>query len=171
MKGSGGTDGGFFTFGIGFLLSAIAAWFLFDSVIATSGHGVISGFIRGRAGVGMGRGFGHTTSMGVIFLPFLIGVVSLFYDASKKWAWFLMYIGLGIVAVEVLSHLRFVFSMKSSHLLLIMGMFAAGVGLMLRSYKDTGQKIDELVEEGTKSVDVKSSPEQRQTESSKESTS
>lgn len=147
MKGSGGTEGGFFLFGIGFVLSAAAAWFLLDSVIATTGHGLFSGFIRGRQGVGAGRSFGQTTSMGVIFLPFMIGVIALFYDASKKWAWWLLYLGVAIVAVEILSHLRFQMSVKTSHLMLMLGMFAAGIGLMLRSYRDANQTIEKATSE------------------------
>jgi|GEM_PF-1264568 len=147
MKGSGGTEGGFFLFGIGFLLSAIAAWLLLDSVIAQTGPGFISGMLRGRQGVGGGHRFGNTTSMGIIFLPFLISVVALFYDASKKWAWFLLYVGVAIVAIEILSHLRFTMSMKTSHLMLILGTFAAGVGLMLKSYRDTGTTIEQMTKE------------------------
>lgn len=147
MKGSGGTDGGFFLFGIGFLLSITAAWFFLDSVQVATGHGALSGFIRGRQGVGSGRSFGQTTSMGIIFVPFLISVIALFYDATKKWAWWLLYIGIGIVVVEILSHLRFEMSMKTSHLMLIMGMFAAGVGLMLRSYRETGATIEKMTTE------------------------
>lgn len=147
MKGSGGTEGGFFLFGVGFLLSALAAWFLLDSVIAETGRGVISSFIRGREGVGGGHRFGETTSMGIIFVPFMVSVIALFYDASKKWAWWLLYLGLAIVAIEILSHLRFRLSMKTSHLLLVLGMFAAGVGMMLRSYRDTGATIEKVTQE------------------------
>lgn len=143
MKGSGGTEGGFFLFGIGFLLSIAAAWFFLDSVHVATGHGVFSGFIRGRQGVGTGRSFGQTTSMGIIFVPFLISVIALFYDASKKWAWWLLYLGVGIVVVEILSHLRFEMSMKTSHLMLMIVMFGAGVGMMLRSYRDTGATIEQ----------------------------
>ncbi len=147
MKGSGGTEGGFFLFGIGFAMSALAAWLLLDSVIAETGHGVLSSLLRRRDGVGGGQRFGETTSMGIIFVPFLAGVVALFYDASKKWAWWLLYIGLGIVAVEILSHLRFRMSVKVSHLMMMLGMFAAGVGLMLRSYRDTGATIEKMTQE------------------------
>ena len=160
MKGSGGTEGGFFQFGIGFLLAAAAAWLLLDSVIATSDHGFFTGFIRGRSGVGQGRGFGQTTSMGVIFLPFMVSVVALFYDASKKWAWWLLYISLAIVAVEILSHLRFNLNIKVSHLILMLGTFAAGVGLMLKSYRDTGQTIERVTRDAMEGDSGKKSTEQ-----------
>lgn len=147
MKGSGGTEGGFFLFGVGFLLSVIAAYMLFDSVNATTGYGLFSGMMRGRQHNGVHGGLGHTTSMGIVFLPFMLGVVALFYDASKKWAWWLMYAGVAIVGIEILSHIRFEMRIKASHLILMLGMFAAGVGLMLRSYSDTGKIIDKLAKE------------------------
>lgn len=168
MKGSGGTEGGFLLFGVGFLLSLIAAYLLLDSVIATTGHGLFSGFIRGGRGIGMDRSFGQTTSMGIIFVPFMVGVVALFYDASKKWAWWLLYLGIGIVAAEILSHLRFQMSVKTSHLILMLGTFAAGVGLMLRSYRDTGQTIETMTRQamGDTPPDNPSSPRTKDEESS-----
>ena len=144
MKGSGGTEGGLIMFGAGFLLSAGSLYFFLDSVIATTTDvGLFSGLIRGHRGFGaagqMGRGY--TTSMGIIFVPFLIGVMALFYDSKKMWAWALTYVGVGVIVVEILSHLRFNMAMKTSHLLGMMVMFAAGAGLMLRSYRDYGNAL------------------------------
>ncbi len=150
MKGSGGTEGGLIMFGGGFLLSAVAIYFFLDSVVATTTDvGLFSGLIRGRRGlqdVGhMGRGY--TTSMGIIFVPFVIGVISLFYDAAKAWAWGLTYVGIGIIVVEILSHLRFNLAMKTSSLMIMMVMFAAGVGMMLRSYRDYGNVLESIERE------------------------
>ncbi|MFT7641389.1 MAG: hypothetical protein ACI9G1_003137, partial [Pirellulaceae bacterium] len=73
----GGTEGGMTLFVIGSLLSALGIYFFFRSVDVTTEHvGVISGAIgRGVGGRGGGGGGGgmHTTSMGVIFVPFIIG--------------------------------------------------------------------------------------------------
>ena len=144
MKGSGGTNGGLALFGVGFLLSAVSLYFFFDSVRASTGdHGLFSGLMAGRRGHA-GRQAGYTTSMGVLFVPFLIGVIALFYDASKKWAWWILYIGVGVIAIEILSHLRFNLEMKVSSLLLMLVMFGAGVGLMLRSYRDYGDVLGEM---------------------------
>lgn len=141
MKGSGGSDGGLVAFGIGFLLSAAALYFFFDSVIVSTEHGLFSGLMRGRRGHGAHGGL--TTSMGIIFVPFMIGTIALFYDASKRWAWWLMYLGVAVICVEILSHLRFNMNIKASHLMGMMVMFAAGAGLMLRSYRDYGQAVRE----------------------------
>jgi uncharacterized protein len=132
----GGTEGGdaWFLSAAGFLLAAAGLYFFFDSVhVRGGGAGLISGWMGGHGG---GMGLWHTTSMGVIFVPFFLGVVWLFYDADKKPAWILMWAGLAIVIVEILSRIRFDFSMKTTHLLLILGMIAAGVGMMIRSFRE-----------------------------------
>lgn len=132
MKGSGGTDGGVGKFALGFLLAVVAVYFFFDSVrVSTMGAGWITGAMHRGHG-----GFLETTSMGIVFVPFFIGVLVLFYDATKRWAWWLMYIGLGVLAIEILSRIRFLLNMKTTHLLGMLVMFAAGVALMLRSYRD-----------------------------------
>ena len=78
---------------------------------------------------------GSTTSMGIIFVPFLIGATVLFYDAAKKWAWWLASAGLAIIVIEIFSRIRFVMNMKTTHLLLIFLMIAAGAGLLARAYR------------------------------------
>jgi hypothetical protein len=142
----GGTEGGdaWFLSAAGFLLAAFGLYFFLDSVhVNGGGAGLVSGWIGGRGG---NVSPWQTTSMGVIFVPFFLGVAWLFYDATKKPAWMLMWSGLAIVVIEILSRIRFEFSMKTTHLLLILGMTAAGVGMMIRSYredlrlKDGGEK-------------------------------
>lgn len=125
----GGTEGGTAPFlaGLGLTLTAIGVYFLLDSVQVTSaGAGVISRWLIGATG-----GW-ETTSRGVIFLPLMLGVVLLFYNAKLKIGWGLLWGGLGIIAIEILSRLAFYFSMKTSHLILILAVIAAGIGLMLK---------------------------------------
>ncbi|YCM46140.1 hypothetical protein V2O64_08925 [Verrucomicrobiaceae bacterium 227] len=81
-----------------------------------------------------GGGMWETTSMGVIFVPFLAGVMVLFFDAEKKWGWWLAGLGLAMICIEILSRVRFGLNMKTTHLLLVLGMVAAGAGLLARSY-------------------------------------
>lgn len=131
MKGSGGTPGGVGLYMAGFAMAIGAMWFFFDSVQV---HGAESGWISGWMGH-RGGWMGNTTSMGILFVPFLISVIALFYDSRQNWAWLMFWLGLGIIAVEILSRLRFFFQMKSSTLLLMIGLFGAGVGMMLKSYR------------------------------------
>jgi len=134
MRGSGGTNGGVREFFIGLVLAAIGAYLFFDSVrVQTDTHGAITGSIRQMMG---GGHLIETTSMGIIFVPFFAGVVALFTDSKRKWAWYLTYIGMAILVIEVLSRIRFFINTKLSHLLGMIVLFAAGAGLMLRSYAD-----------------------------------
>ena len=132
MHEPGGTPGGLQKFGLGLALSAASLYFFFDSVrVDTRGVGWLSGWMGGRVG--------GTTSMGILFLPFFIGIAALFYNAKQRWAWGLTWLGLGILIVEILSRIQFLMNMKTSHLLIMIVTFAAGTGLMLRSYRDETQ--------------------------------
>ena len=115
-------------------------YFFFDSVRVTTGHsGAFSGAIGG------GRGHGRlmdTTSMGILFVPFFIGVFSLFVNAHRKWPWYLTYIGIAILAIEILSRIRFIIDSKLTTLLGMFVLFAAGCAMMFRSYK--GDRISSL---------------------------
>lgn len=123
----GGTSGGIGLFAMGAGLALVSAWFFIDSVrVVSGGFGWIS------RGVGLQA---DTGSIGILFLPFAIAVGALFYDASKAWAWALFGLSILLLVVEVLSRLRFFVDLKLSHLLLMLGSFAAGCGLMLRSLR------------------------------------
>ena len=123
----GGTKGGGKTFLLGIALAGVSGWFFVDSVRVNSyGNGWISG--------GFG-GFGGTGSMGVLFLPLLIGVAILFYDAKKLAGWVLSFLGIAIIGIEVLSRMRFFFDLKLSHLLMMLVGFAAGIGMIFRSLR------------------------------------
>ncbi|MCX7047610.1 MAG: hypothetical protein NTX50_19265 [Candidatus Sumerlaeota bacterium] len=148
MRGSGGTEGGLGLFAIGFGLSAVAMYVFLDSVQVTTANG---GLITGMLLSGRGQaGWWETTSMGIIFIPFILGIIALFYDAKQKWAWWLMYLGIGVIVVEILSRINFLLRMKTTHLLMMMLLFSAGVGLMLRSYRDSnaGKRKDNGAKNG-----------------------
>lgn len=136
----GGSKGGetLFLWGLGIFLLGFGAYLFLDSVRVTAGHGgVISGLFRGGRGGGGGGGMAGTVSNALIFTPFFLGVVILFFDASKKWAWWVVGIGIAFIVVEVLSRTRFFLDLKVSHMLILLLMMAGGAGLILRSYVQT----------------------------------
>ncbi len=121
----GGEEGGEGLFFGGVALLGLGIYLFFDSVhVATAPFGWISSRFGG----------GGTTSMGLIFIPFMIAVGILFFDAKKRWAWWLAGLGLAIIAVEIMSRVRFVLDMKTTHMLMLLAMIAAGAGLLARSY-------------------------------------
>jgi hypothetical protein len=135
MRGSGGTEGGTGKFLTGFGLSALALYLFFDSVHVAAGD---LGMFTAVAHRYAGGGVLETTSMGLLFVPFFLGVLALFYDARQKWAWALMWFGIAVLVIEILSRIRFFLNMKTTHLLGMMVLFAAGAALMIRSYRDEG---------------------------------
>lgn len=126
----GGTSGGEGLFLGGIVLVGLGFWFLLDSVrVVSGGYGVFGRMMSGgRAGL-------ETTSMGIIFVPFVIGVAALFFDARKRWAWVLSGLGFILLVIEILSRIQFVMNVKTSHMLLILVMIAAGAGLMAKAYR------------------------------------
>lgn len=143
----GGTQGGesLFIWGLGLFLLGFGAYLFLDSVRIVAGHGggVFSGMMRGR-------GMGGTLSNGLIFTPFFLGIIILFYDATKKWAWGLTGLGIVFIIVEIISRTRFQMDIKVSHLLLLLLMMAGGAGLILRSYVQHKKLQDDSSESGEK---------------------
>ena len=147
MRTPGGTPGGGGLFLIGFGLAALAVYLFFWGVMVHTGDGLLSGLAGGRRGGHGGRGgmggLRETTAMAILFVPFVLGVVTLFYDSTKKWGWWLVYLGITILAVEILSRIRFTMNMRLAHLIGLMVLFSAGAGLMLRSYRDQSRLEDD----------------------------
>jgi uncharacterized protein len=136
VRGAGGTPGGTWLFFSGLVLAAAGLWFFLSNVhVVTRDFGMLSGaFSRGMLGGGM-----PAMSTGIVFAPIFFGLVMLFYDARMKWGWALFYTGLAIIVIEILSRIQFLMDMRTSNLLLMLGMIAAGIGMMLRSFRDASQ--------------------------------
>jgi uncharacterized protein len=134
IAGAGGTPGGTWLFFMGLALAGAGLWFFLSNVhVVTRDVGVFSGaFNRGVFGGGM-----PAASTGIVFAPIFIGLVILFYDARLRWGWALFYAGLAVIVIEILSRIQFLMQMKTSNLLLMLGMVAAGMGMMLRSFRDS----------------------------------
>lgn len=143
--GSGGTSGGVGLFITGFILALVGLYMFFDSVYVSTdqGGGLIGRGMRramgGGGGGGGGAGGGHmwrTTSMGIVFIPMFVGLIMLFNNARNIVGWIVTWTGVAILAIEILSMISFEMKSKTSHLIIMMVMIAAGLGFMLRSYKD-----------------------------------
>jgi hypothetical protein len=135
VRGAGGTPGGTWLFFAGLVLAAAGLWFFLSNVhVVTNPFGMVSGlFSQGLFGGG-----NAAASTGIVFAPIFIGLVLLFYDARWKWGWALFYVGLALIVIEILSRIQFLMNIRTSSLLLMLGMVAAGIGMMLRSFRDAG---------------------------------
>jgi hypothetical protein len=155
VRGAGGTPGGTWLFFSGLALAAAGLWFFLSNVhVLTRDLGMLSGaFSRGMLGGGM-----PAMSTGIVFAPIFVGLVLLFYDARMKWGWALFYTGLAIIVIEILSRIQFMMNMRTSNLLLMLGMVAAGIGMMLRSFRDTSHNGSGDAANGTGSPSHDSKP-------------
>jgi hypothetical protein len=123
-RGAGGTSGGLGEFFGGLGLVGIGAYLLLDRVT------VHTSFWR-MAGGG--------SAFGVTLLPLLIGVVLLFINGKSVFGWVLTIAGFGAIIVGVVSNMDIYFQPTSLITTLVMlGMIAAGLGLIVRSLRSHG---------------------------------
>jgi uncharacterized protein len=120
MIGAGGTPGGLPQFVIGVALSAVGAYLLTQQVSVQSGFWTIAGH----------------NAFGLSLVPFILGIGMLFFDGRSRAGLVLLFLGVLIIAAGILMNLTIYFERTSLFNTLVMiGMTAAGVGLVLRALK------------------------------------
>ena len=120
IRGAGGTPGGVgqFVFGLGMV---IAGGYLFLSrVTVMSGYWTLWGY----------------NAFGVSLIPLLIGIGLLFFDGRSAFGWILTFGGAIVMLVGVIANLQVYFSPTSlTNTLIMLGLLAAGIGLVARSLR------------------------------------
>lgn len=127
MRGAGGTNGGEWTFLIGLMMMIAGFYLLLSSIV-----------IRSSFGFGMRLyGFGNLgITSGMLMIPFIIGVIFIFYNSKNYFGWLLCCGSLVALIVGVLARSQFTFaSMSAFDLLLILILSFGGLGLFLRSLR------------------------------------
>jgi hypothetical protein len=123
-RGAGGTPGGLVEFFIGLLL-IVAGGYLFLSRVTVVNYGfslALGGF--------------QVNSFGLSLIPLLIGVTILFFNGRNLIGWFLTIAGTLIILLGIISNLNFYFQPTSLFgTLLMLGMIAAGLGLVARALR------------------------------------
>ena len=117
-KGAGGSEGGVGEFFLGFLLAVAGGYLLLNQVTVTSGGW---------------RFFGYS-AFGLSLAPFFIGLALLFYNGRSIAGWLLTAAGIVIIFAGILTSMDIFFRPTSLYnTLLMIGLLAAGVGLVARS--------------------------------------
>lgn len=131
MKGAGGTQGGIGQFFIGLAMMCAGFYLLFNAIQVSSSFGLGYGLYRMNA---FGQGFSITT--GMVMLPFILGIVMVFFDGKTKLGWLLTLGSLVALIVGVISSIQFHFrAMSAFDLIVILVLAFGGLGLFLRSLK------------------------------------
>jgi uncharacterized protein len=127
---AGGTKGGAGTFFVGVLLLAAGGWLFLKSVYVTQGW------------YGLGHPlFGWGVPSGSLLIPLLLGVVLIFRDGGSIFGWLLFLAALLALILSILMSLSFAIpGISLLDLLLMVGMAAAGLGLILRSLRPSSNE-------------------------------
>ena len=119
-RGAGGTEGGvaMFIFGVG--LAGAGAYLLMQRVMVQTGGWRLWGY----------------NAFGLSLIPFLLGIGLLFFNGKSIWGKLLTFLGLVIIFAGIIMNLDVYFRPTSLfETLMMLGMLAAGVGLVARSIK------------------------------------
>lgn len=120
MRGAGGTSGGVGMFLGGLALVIAGAYLLLTRVSVVSGGWRFYGY----------------NAFGLTLVPLLIGIGVLFYNGRSIVGWLLTLGGALIILVGIIANLHIYFQPTSLFdTLLMLGMLAAGIGLVARSLR------------------------------------
>jgi uncharacterized protein len=120
FRGPGGTPGGVGMFLFGLALAIAGGYLIMNQVQVTSGYWHWWG----------------TNTFGLTLLPLVIGIGLLFFNGRSIAGWLLAGGGAVIIFVGILSNLQIYFQQTSLfHTILMLTLFAAGLGLMARALK------------------------------------
>src|ERR1043165_7245044 len=120
FKGPGGTSGGVGMFLFGLALAIAGGYLIMNQVQVTSGYW---------------HWWGPNT-FGLTLLPLVIGIGLLFFNGKSIAGWLLAGGGAVIIFVGILSNLQIYFQQTSLfNTILMLTLFAAGLGLMARALK------------------------------------
>jgi hypothetical protein len=135
IQGAGGTPGGVGSFVIGFLMMCTGFYLLMQSVIVTRSFGLGMGLFHFAF-------FGGpvTVTSGMILIPLIFGIGMIFFNARGVAGWLLAIGSLAALIAGVLANLHFALrTMSLFDLLTILVLFIGGLGLFLRSLRNTGR--------------------------------
>jgi len=132
-RGAGGTPGGVWRFLLGVAMVIVGLYLLLNAIRVVHGFG----FGRGLYTVG---GFGITS--GMILIPFIIGVVIIFYDRDKWYGWLLGVGSLLALIIGAIASIQFSFQgMSAFDIIVVLVLLFGGVGLVLSSLQDLNQSM------------------------------
>jgi hypothetical protein len=125
FEGPGGTPGGVVEFLLGLVLTIAGGYLLLDNVqVHTSGW----------------RLFGMANGFGICLIPLVIGIGILFFNGKSVIGWVLAGGGLVVIIVGIIAQMDVYFRTTSLfNTLIMLGLLAAGLGLIARSLKPHGR--------------------------------
>ena len=131
MRGAGGTEGGAGTFLVGLTMMVVGFYLLLNAIAVN----VSFGFGMRMYGIG-----GMNITSGMIMIPFIAGVIFIFYNSRNPIGWLLAIGSLTALFAGVLVNTQFRFQrMSAFDLITILVLAFGGLGLFLRSLRALSQ--------------------------------
>jgi hypothetical protein len=119
-RGAGGTPGGLGEFFTGLAMAAGGGYLLLQQVTVSSGFWQLWGY----------------NAFGISLIPLLIGIAMVFFDGRSKLGWLLTAFGALVILLGIITNLTIFFRPTSLfNTLIILGLLAAGIGLIARSVR------------------------------------
>ncbi len=118
VRGAGGTPGGIGEFFLGLAMAVAGAYLLTNQVVVTSGFWSVWGY----------------NAFGLSLVPLVVGVGLLFFNGKSVAGWLLVFAGVVIVFVGILTNLEIYFRPTSLfNTVLMLVLLAGGLGLVARA--------------------------------------
>ena len=132
MRGAGGSRGGIGSYLLGLSMMCGGFYLLFNSIVVSSRFG--TGY---RVFSVPAFGGQYAITSGMLMIPFIFGVVMIFYNSRNYFGWLLALGSLLALIFGVLASVNFSFrSMSAFDLIVILVLCAGGLGLFLRSLQE-----------------------------------
>jgi hypothetical protein len=127
LRNVGGTRGGLRHFLIGLLLFGVGLYLLMDRVTVYGGFWSFSGSSQ--------------SSFGILLIPMMIGLSTLFFNGGSWLGWILFVGSLLAIVTGLIANLQIHFQSTSLvATLVILGLVSAGIGLIVRSLSAVGSE-------------------------------
>lgn len=118
VRGAGGTPGGVGQFLLGLAMAVGGGYLLTNQVTVTSGWWTI---------------WGHS-AFGLSLLPLIVGIGLLFFNGRSVAGWLLLFVGVVIIFLGIITNLQIYFQQTSLfNTIIMLVLLAGGIGLVARS--------------------------------------
>ena len=132
-KGAGGTDGGVGRYLSGLIMMCVGGYLFLTKVAVTTGA-LSRGFGFGTRLYGAG-GFGITG--GMILIPFVIGIIMIFWNSRNVFGWLLSAISVIALIAGIIVNIRMsLMPMSAFDILVLLVLMGGGAGLFFSSLKN-----------------------------------
>ncbi|MCO7226892.1 hypothetical protein [Pleionea sp. CnH1-48] len=133
-KGAGGTSGGIGRYLAGLTMMCVGGYIFLSKVMVTTGA-FSSGFGMGTRLYSVGSGFNVTG--GMILLPFVIGVIMIFWNSKNPFGWLLSGLSLVALIAGIIANIRMtLMPMTAFDILVLLVLMGGGAGLFFSSLRN-----------------------------------